>query len=121
MGLQLSISKNDNDLYADFENAYWAIEDISYSTAYGYAELYAYASRDAKYKNGEAIKDYSFSFGGAVSPVYNTRIYRWSLTFPLSTVFPDGISLSENEQKTAIYEYVKSYTGLAFTDVLEDD
>ena len=119
MGLKLTLSKNDNCIYADFVDAYWSVENIQYTTAYGYADLYCYPSREAKYKLGEAIKDFSFSFGGSIEPAYTTRLYHWGFTFSIASVFPDGIPLDENEQKTAIYNWVKSYTGLGFEDVME--
>lgn len=120
MGLQLTLKKKDNSIYADFEDAYWSIENIQYTTTYGYADLYCYPSREAKYKKGEEIKDFTISVGGGMSPVYEPRLYHWAFTFPIADVFSVGIPLSEDEQKTAIYNWVKAYTGLPFVDVMEE-
>lgn len=120
MGLKLTLSKNDNCIYADFIDAYWSVENIQYSTAYGYADLYCYPSREAKYKEGSAVNNLSFTFGGSIEPTFTPRLYHWGFTFNISSVFPSGIPLSEDEQKTAIYNWVKTYTGLQFEDVLEE-
>jgi hypothetical protein len=119
MGLKLTLYKNDNCIYADFIDAYWSIENIQYSTTYGYADLYCYPSREAKYKQGEQITEFSYGFGGSIEPAYSPKLYHWALTFSNSEIFPNGIPLDENEQKTAIYNWVKNYTNLPFEDVLE--
>ena len=120
MGLKLTLNKNDNCLYADFVDAYWSVENIQYTTTYGYADLYCYPSREAKYKQGEVIKEFTYGIGGATEPTYTPKLYHWAFTFNIASVFPSGIPISEDEQMTAIYNWVKTYTGLAFEDVLEE-
>lgn len=119
MGLSLTLSKECNALYNDFIDAYWCIENVCYSTTYIAWELNAYASRDAKYKAMQNVEN-TLPAGGALFPTYDTKLYRWNAQFAISTVFPNGIPLSEDEQLTAIYNFTKSYTGLSFEDVFEN-
>lgn len=39
----------------------------------------------------------------------------------IKDIFPDGIPLDADKQKTAIYNWVKVYTGLPFEDVFEEE
>lgn len=118
MGLKLTLEKEKNYLYHTFTDAYWSIKEIKYTTSDLYGRLLCYPSRDASHKNGQSITEY-LSVGGSCLPIIEPKLYCWEFTAPISTVFPNGIPLSADEQKTAIYNWIKSYTGLPFEDVLE--
>lgn len=120
MGLQLTLEKEKNQMYHTFEDAYWAVKEIRYTTEDMYAKLLCYPSRESSHVQGIVVSS-SLTVGGSYLPIVDSALYQWEFTAPISEVFPDGIPLSQNEQKTAIYEWVKSYTGLPFEDVLEDE
>ena len=119
MGLKLTLEKEKNHLYRTFENAYWAIKEINYTTSELYGKLICYPSREASHKQGQRVEGH-FDVGGSHFPIIEAKLYCWEFLAPISTVFPNGIPISEDEQKTAIYKWVKSYTELPFTDVLEE-
>ena len=58
--------------------------------------------------------------GAQMMPVANTRIYIWATEVPISVIFPDGIPIDRDAQLCGIYNWVKSYTGMPFEDVLEE-
>ena len=118
MGLKLTLEKEKNQMYYDFENAYWAIDEINYTTELLYGKLICYPSREARKKQGEKVNS-SLSVGGSYFPTVECLLYEWEFATKISSVFPNGIPLSVDEQKTAIYNWVKTYTGLPFVDVLE--
>lgn len=124
MGLQLTVYKEDNALYADFVNAYWRIDNIVFSNANGVGyvsfELNTYPSRESANMNLHSITSNTFPIGGATAIAYSTKIRTWLATFKSADVFTEGIPLTESAQKDVLYTLVKSYTGLPFTDVLED-
>ena len=120
MGLQLTLNKESNQLYHTFTDAYWAIKDIGYTTEDVYAKLICYPSREASHKQGEVVSS-SLIVGGSYLPIIDCALYKWEFTAKVSEMFPNGIPLSSNEQKTAIYNWIKSYTQLDFIDVLEDE
>ena len=120
MGLQLTIEKEKNQMYYDFIDAYWAIKEIRYTTEYLYSKLLCYPTRDASHHQGEKVSA-SFNVGGPYLPIVDSVLYQWEFATKIADVFPSGIPLDENEQKTAIYNWVKTYTGLPFKDVLEDE
>lgn len=124
MGLQLTVYKEDNALYADFVNAYWRIDNIVFSNANGVGyvsfELNTYPSRESANMNLHSITSNTFPIGGATAIAYSTKIRTWLATFKSADVFTEGIPLTESAQKDVLYALVKSYTGLPFTDVLED-
>ena len=119
MGLKLTLEKEKNHLYHTFEDAYWAIKEIGYTTSELYGKLICYPSREASHKQGQRAEG-QLNVGGSYFPIIEANLYHWEFLAPISTVFPNGIPLSEDEQKTAIYKWVKSYTELPFTDVLEE-
>ena len=119
MGLKLTLKKEKNHLYHTFEDAYWAIKEIQYTTSELYGKLICYPSREASHKQGQKVEG-RLTVGGPYFPIIESRLYFWEFIAPISTVFPNGIPLSEDEQKTAIYNWVKSTTGLPFEDVLEE-
>lgn len=126
MGLQLTVNKLDNALYHEFTDAYWKIESIVFSNANGVGyvsfELNTYPSRESSIHESESIGNGTGTIpvGGACAIAYSTRIRTWQATFKTADVFSNGIPLTESEQKQTLYALVKSYTGLNFTDVLED-
>lgn len=119
MGFILNLSKENNSLYNDFDNAYWHIENITYTTSQVGGTLKCYPSRSASQKNGEQVTP-KLSIGNSVYPNVNACIYRWDFIFPLSSVFENSIPLDKNEQFTAIYKAIKNYTQLPFEDVFEE-
>lgn len=125
MGLQLSVSKQDNAVYADFVDAYWKIEGIAFFNSNGDGfvsfELNTYPSREASKKVLDSlVQTGNIPVGGAETIVYKPRIRQWQASFKTSEVFPNGIPITESAQKDVLYQLVKSYTGLQFSDVLED-
>lgn len=119
MGLKLTLEKDMNHMYYDFVDAYWKLEDISYTTEHVSFALCAYPSREAsKNKNGKV--EYGLPFGGSAYQFYMPLLYKWNGAETISTVFPEGIPLGANEQLTGIYNWVKRYTGIPFEDVLEE-
>lgn len=119
MGLQLTLEKEKNQMYHTFENAYWAIKQIRYTTEDLTARLICYPSREASHQQGTKVAG-SIGVGGSYMPIVDSALYQWEFTAKIATVFPSGIPLSEDDQKTAIYVWIKAYTGLNFEDVLED-
>ena len=120
MGLKLTLTKENNRLYHDFVDAYWSVDGITYSTKTVSFVLNCYPSREAKYKHNGAMETSTLPIGSASPNVFFTVLYSWETYAMITDIFPDGIPLSEDEQKTAIYEWVKSYTGLGFEDVMEE-
>lgn len=125
MGLKLAIAKQDNVLYTDFIDAYWKIDSIMFTNMGGESyvtfSLDAYPSRESSKKTLEPIS-YSGTIpvGGAAGIAYGPRLWHWEASFKTSEVFPSGIPMTESAQKDVLYQLVKSYTGLPFSDVLED-
>ena len=120
MGLKLTLAKENNRLYHDFVDAYWSVDGINYSTTTVNFRLHCYPSRDAKYKNLSQMPASTLPVGSASPDIYDTVLYSWETYAMITDIFPSGIPLSEDEQKTAIYEYVKTFTKLPFEDVLEE-
>lgn len=120
MGLQLTLEKEKNQMYHTFTDAYWAIKEIRYTTELLYGRLICYPSRDASHKQGEKVES-SLNVGGSYFPIVESSLYQWEFSSNIADIFPTGIPLSEDEQKTAIYNWIKSYTGLPFVDVLENN
>lgn len=120
----MNLPKTDNVLYADFPNAYWCIEGIVFSSMGGVPhvrfEFSAYASREAKYKNLAPIEA-TLSHGGPTGIAYNPRLHYWEAVFPAADLFPDGIPLTESEQRMILYDFIKVYLQLEdYEDVFEE-
>lgn len=131
MGFTMKLAKENNHLYADFDNAYWSIDNVEFSTHITYEgdvktstpivsfSLRAYASRDAKIKEGKGFSS-TLSFGGANALAYNPCLYEWKGIFETSLIFTSDIPTSEAEQKDVLYTFVKEYLQLTdYTDVIE--
>jgi hypothetical protein len=125
MGLSFTLNKEDNHLYCDFAEAYWSIDDIAFYTTGNNITMVrfnfnAYASRDAKLLRSTTITPLHH-FGGPCSTVVDPLLYQWCGEFDASTIFPNGIPTSVNEQKIILYAFVKSYLNLTdAVDVLEE-
>lgn len=123
MALSLTLKAKENVLYEDFENAYWCVEDIGFSSISGkmYVDfsLNTYPSREAKYKKLQSLEPSDLPIGGAIGIAYNPLIHTWQATFEAQDVFKTGIPMEEVEQKRILYNFVKVYTDLPFEDVLE--
>ncbi len=120
MGLQLTLAKENNRQYSDYVDAYWSVDDIGYTTRTVSFRLNCYPSREAKYRNLNQMPGSTLPVGSASPEVYDTILYSWETYAMITDIFPQGIPLSEDEQKTAVYNWVKAYTKLPFEDVLED-
>lgn len=121
MGLQLTLSSSNNHLNYEFKDAYWAISDIRYDTKNCFFKLKAYPSRDAKLQQLSLLPKSSLPVGSAVRTAIDCVLYGWEGIFPIEDMFPSGIPLDENAQKTRIYNVIKYYTELPFMDVFEEE
>lgn len=119
MGLLLTLAKENNRQYFDYVDAYWSVDDIVYTTQIISFRLNCYPSREAKYKNLNQMPESTLPIGSASPEVYDTVMYSWETYAMITDIFPQGIPLSEDEQKTAVYNWVKLHTGLPFEDVFE--
>ena len=97
MGLQMTLEARYNHMATDFIDAYWKITTLTYDTDYAYFYLKAYPSRES------------------------SVLYQWGGIVSIQTVFPTGIPLDSNQQKSAVYNWIKAYTKLPFTDVFEEE
>ena len=120
MALSYTISKDMNPMYVDFNDAYWVITDLRYTTEDIVGWLKAYPSRECYKKEGNVIEDKTIAFGGTTDFSYQPHIWQWNFMFPIKNVFPNGIPLDVNQQKTNVYNFIKEYTQLEFKDVFED-
>lgn len=129
MGLSLTLPKEKNQLYYDFVDAYWALDQVIYTTDLIDFRLVAYPSREAKLKNYTTLENPSLGnnpgegFGSANGAgTVSCDLYTWHVTLPLSAIFTNGtIPTGKDAQYTAIYNWVKAYTKLPFTDVFETE
>lgn len=121
MGLKMTLSRECNHLGYTFEDAYWAISELSYDTKNCLFRLSAYPSREAKLSDLSPLHPTILPIGSSSYPVVNCSLYMWEAIIPTVNIFPDGIPLDENEQKTRIYTFIKQYTELPFEDVFEEE
>ena len=63
----------------------------------------------------------TFGYGEMTQPTYEPSLRVWYGIAKIEEIFPDGIPPGSNAQKTAICNWIKSYTGLPFEDVFEED
>ena len=122
MGLSMLLPKDKNRMYYDFEDAYWAIENVFFSYEQIDFTLTAYPNREAKLKNYSILPNPSIGFGSAVGVGdVGCQLYEWHVRMALTEIFPDGqVPAGKEAQYTAIYNWIKLYTKLPFLDVLED-
>lgn len=121
MGLQFTLPKECNNLYFDFEDAYWYLSELGYDTENCYFLLVAYPNREARLAQGTLLPRNPLPIGGVSSISVKADIYRWRGIFPTVDIFPNGIPLDANEQKTVVYNFIKAYTGLPYEDVFEEE
>ena len=119
MALQFTLPKECNNLYYEFVNAYWYIDDISYDTVNCYFNLLVFPNREVRLANGNLLPQNPLPIGGVPYNVVKGDIYKWKGIFPIADIFPTGIPLDVNQQKTAVYNFIKAYTKLPFEDVYE--
>ncbi|MFA7126356.1 MAG: hypothetical protein WC182_02175 [Bacilli bacterium] len=128
MGLLMNLPKENNSMYLDFLEAYWAIGKISFGSNGGDGSVMcsfnfsAYPNRDSK-KATEALVEPSImgGFGGPLHSVVDSCLYRWTGLFRASDIFPTGIPTTSDEQLALLYPFVKQYLNLVdVVDVLED-
>lgn len=121
MGLKMTLPSGLNHMACEFIDAYWSIMDLGYDTKSCYFRLRAYPSRDAKLLNlSPVVNEPKLPVGSPSRPVVDCVLYNWEASFPIADIFHEGIPLDANEQKTAIYNHIKAYTGLPFEDVFEE-
>lgn len=118
MGLRLFMSASQNRLAIDVD-AYWRVENLMYSPDQLAFQLTAYPSRECALKEGSGVIDSVIPFGSPYSPVDGV-LHVWRVETEIVKVFPQGIPLDPDAQKTAIYNWLKSYTGVPFKDVFEE-
>ena len=120
MGLRMDLPKDKNHMYTDFNGAYWAIDNVIYSLGMIDFSLHAYPSREAKLMNNEILDNPSIGYGSGRDTV-DSILYEWHVMMDLTNIFPDGsIPAGKDAQYTAIYNWIKAYTGLPFEDVIEE-
>ena len=120
MGLKLTLQKDKNLMYYDFIDAYWAISEVLYTVDTIDFRLKAYPTREAKLMDRQTLENPSIGYGSG-SPVVDCSLYEWHVNMALSIIFPEGIPMGRDAQYTAIYNWIKEYTQLPFTDVFELD
>ena len=127
MGLSFKLAKENNSLYTDFDNAYWAIDNICIypeaDSTFVHFEVWAYPSREARKHNNEAMEGSTLSFGGASHTIVDSRLYRFFCECPANTVFTAGVPTERSKQKDICYSYFKkNYLNgeIAYTDVYEE-
>ena len=120
MGLQMTLPKDKNGMYVDFVDAYWKTINISYTTDRVCVEVACYPSRECSKLEGQKLENPYFDYGGPVNNYVFSKLYSFAFIVEIKDIFPNGIPLDANEQKTAIYNFIKSYTRLPFSDVFEN-
>jgi len=120
MGLKMTLHKEKNGLYTDFIDAYWRLESITYSTEEIGGELLCFPSRETAQMQGLHLADPYLAVGGPANDHVYAILYSWQFMARIRDVFPQGIPLDPDAQKTAIYNWIKAYTQMPFEDVFED-
>ena len=123
MGLALTLPAQNNHIGHTFTDAYWVIEDLRYEMQpdglYLLFWLNCYPTREASKLTGQVVT--SLSIGSPKEVIFNAKLYEYTGLCLSTDVFPQGIPVSPDEQKTAIYNWVKAFTGLPFKDVFEPE
>lgn len=123
MGLKLTLPKTANSIGADFVDAYWVIQDMRYemqgSTLLVVFWLNCYATREASKLTGQPVQ--GLPIGRPILAVYDGKLYEFTGVYNAADLFPSGIPVSFDEQKTVIYNWIKAHTDLPFEDVLEEE
>ncbi len=125
MGMLFELAKTENYLGIDFEQAYWAIDDVGIGEQSGVfglgMTLHAYPTREAKKLTEEQAIVGQKPFGASTSYNYNAVLYEFNLFLPINTAFPDGnIPASLDGLKTRAYNIIKAYLNLtSVVDIFE--
>lgn len=114
MRLIMTLPADCNSLGCEFADAYWSITEVGYDMENCYFVLDVFPSKDHKYINGATINQTSLKVGGATSTIFNTLLYRQKGPVPIKEIFPTGIPLDPNIQKTTLYNWIKSYAEVSF-------
>ena len=122
MGLKLTLPANANSLGHEFKDAYWVIEDLRYemkdSELFAIFWLNCYPSRESSKLTGQVVGD--IGIGRPQGAVFNGKLYEYLGLEKVADLFPDGIPVSPDAQKTVIYNWIKTTTQLPFEDVFEE-
>lgn len=123
MGLSMTLPKDKNTMYYEFEDAYWAIDQLIYTTDLIDFRLVAYPNREAKLMDYKTLDNPSIGYGSANGAgTVSCGLYTWHVTTALTDVFTDGsIPAGKDAQYTTIYNWIKAYTKLPFQDVFEEE
>lgn len=129
MGLQLTLDKTKNRMYYTFEDAYWAISNVSYTPEVVSFLLRAYPNRESKLMDRQLQTNPRIGLGegedfvpyGSGDSTVSSDLYTWNIIQPLSTIFSEGIPLDRDSQYTSIYNWIKEYTKLPWKDVIEKE
>lgn len=123
MAIQMRLGKDDNVLYTEFPTAYWVIENISFHNSNGEGVMKfhfnTYPSREAKMMTNQPFSNV-FPYGGAVGICYQPILHTFEMTIRTAEVFPNGIPITEREQKDELYSLIKAYMNLTdYEDIYE--
>lgn len=124
MAIKMRVPKEHNHIYYDFDDAYWKIEDINVGInsgdAYVNFRFTAYPNEEASDKEHQETQP-MLNFGGPNRYNVENRLYTWVGLFPASEIFPNGIPLTESEQRMILYDFIKVYLQLEdYEDVFEE-
>ena len=93
-------------------DAYWVVQDLRYETQsdglYVVFWLNCYPSRDSSKLTGQPVE--GLTIGRPMSAIYNGKLYEFLGLVRADVLFPNGIPISMDEQKTAIYDWIKETT-----------
>lgn len=123
MGLQMTLPLTANSIGTDFIDAYWVIQDLKYETQteglFVVFWLNCYPSRESSKLTGYPVE--GLKIGNPMLAVYNGKLYEYLGLVKADELFPSGIPVSTDEQKTVIYNWIKETTDLPFEDVFEEE
>lgn len=120
MGLKLTLDKTKNRMFYTFEDAYWAITEPHYTSQLIDFSLKAYPNRESKLHDLHIQENPSLNYGSGSNSV-DSELYQWHVIMDVREIFPDYIPVSKESQYTSIYNWIKEYTELPFTDVFEEE
>ena len=123
MGLKLTLPNTANGLGYDFIDAYWVIEDLRYemkdNELFCIFWLNCYPTRESSKLTGQTVGN--IGIGRPKDIIYNGKLYEWIGLEKVSVIFPAGIPVDSDTQKTTIYNYIKETVPLPFEDVFEEE
>lgn len=119
MGLQMTLTRDNNSLYCNFIDAYWALDGVMHDIESVSFRLVAYPSREAKFANQTLHVNPTLGFGRPYRNTVECELYIMPFSAKAVDIFPNGIPIGKDAQYTAIYNWIKNYTQLPFEDVFE--